>query len=1101
MVDNDPPPTQRDVVIADLTAAGFEDAEEIGRGGFGVVFRCLERSLDRTVAVKVLTGTFNRGNVDRFLREQRAMGRLTGHPNIVNALQIGETSSGRPYIVMPYHPLDSLQARISRDGRLDCEAVLRLGVKVAGALETAHRLGIIHRDVKPANILLTDYGEPELTDFGIAYVAADVDTAAGSVAGSPAFTAPEVVDGEAPGAAADIYGLAATLFSAATGRPVPDVREQGIPDDVREVLERAMSVRPDDRPATAAEFGDELRQIQGDHSWPVDEMALNTEPLPARTTHDRPRASDSTPRSFTPRSFTPRSFTPRNTPSSTNSVGSKTSRDHLGNLPLELTSFVGRRREMTETKKLLASSRLVTLTGVGGVGKTRLALHVARHSRQAFSDGVWLVELGEVRDEPLVAEEVAATLGLRNLSARPAVDTLIQHLSTCRILLVLDNCEQLLDPVAELTESILRTCPEVRILATSREPLGIGGETVVRVPPLTVPAPDQIPSLRGLSGYDAVTLFTERACAAVPTFEITEDNRVPLAQICHRLDGLPLPIELAAARLRSMSMTQILEHLTDRFQLLTGGSRGAPSRQQTLRLCMDWSYELCSPLEQQLWARLSVFAGGFELDAVESLCAFDFGPGDVLDGLASLVDKSILIREEPTSVVRYRLLETLREYGWEKLHEAGESTAIRRRHRDWFEKLALRGAAEWISSTQLEWITRLGHEQPNLHEALEFCLSESNSNDVEPGLHLAGAMFPFWFSRGVYSEARHWFDRVLACKPSHGSIDRLSVIYGACLLLAIQGDNPVGVTLAEEGRVIADELASPVADALVAHADGVLALFSGDMKGAITSMESARAAFRSDGNLLRRVLVLNQLGMAYDSIGDPTRAIACYEESLAITGPVGESLYRGRTSTNLGLALWKQWQQGKETDPARAEALMKQGLRLARRVDDPLGSAWCLELLAWIAGGDDTYRHAALLMGAAQAQWHEIGNPAIRLLSLTGDHDKCEQNARQALGQRTFEAEFKKGKGMTFADAAALALGENPQVTNPPSSGGTNLTKREHEVAELVAGGLTNKAIAAKLVISQRTAQGHVEHILTKLGFNSRTQIAGWVVERAHEVT
>ncbi|OYD70599.1 non-specific serine/threonine protein kinase [Rhodococcus sp. OK302] len=1087
MADTDPPPTRRDAVTADLTEAGFEDATEIGRGGFGVVYRCRQRSLERTVAVKVLTGEFDRENVARFLKEQRAMGRLTGHPNIVNVLQVGTTTSGQPYIVMPYHPLDSLQAQIRHSGRLECEAALRLGVKVAGALETAHRLGIVHRDVKPANILLTDYGEPELADFGIAHVATEFDTATGTIAGSPAFTAPEVVKGQQPGPAADIFGLAATLLCAVTGRLVPDLREQEIQPDVRALLERAMSVDPGDRPSTAVEFGEELQNIQRSHGWPIDEMALNAErsELPPQPNHSR--SADNSTRDATP--------------SPTRAERGRTTQDHVGNLPLELTSFVGRRRELTETKKVLSASRLVTLTGVGGVGKTRLALHVARQSRNAFPDGVWLVELGELRDESLVVDEVATTLGLRNWSARPVLDNLIDHLSSSRMLLVLDNCEQLLDPIAGLTESILRTCPEVRILATSREPLGIGGETVIRVPPLTVPDPDQLPSIRGLSGYDAVTLFAERAGAAVPTFEITEDNRVSLAQICQRLDGLPLPIELAAARLRAMSTTQILERLTDKFQLLTGGSRGAPSRQQTLRLCMDWSHELCTPLEQKLWARLSVFAGGFELDAVEAVCAFDLGAGEVLDGLASLVDKSILTREEPTSVVRYRLLETLREYGWEKLHETGEGRELRRRHRDWFEQLAVRAATEWISSRQLEWITRLSHEQPNIHEALEFCVSEDASTETESGFRLANAMFPFWFSRGTYSEARHWFDRVLAWASTLPTVDRLSVVYAQCLLLSIQGDTSAGRALVEQARTIADELGSPVADGLIAHADGVLALFGADLPRAIETIERAVAAFRHEDNRLRRVLALNQLGMAYDSIGDPAHAIACYDESLSITGPLGESLYRGRASSNLGLALWKQCQQGKDADCSRAEPLLKQGLRLARHVDDPLGSAWCLEILAWIAAGDGRYRHAAELMGAADAQWYEIGSPAIRFLGLTNDHAECERRTRDGLGQRAFETEFRKGKAMRFAQAAAIALGENPQVAKPSGRDVTSLTKREREVAELVAEGLTNKAIAAKLVISQRTAQGHVEHILTKLGFNSRTQIAGWVVERAHEVT
>lgn len=328
---------------------------------------------------------------------------------------------------------------------------------------------------------------------------------------------------------------------------------------------------------------------------------------------------------------------------------------------MELTSFVGRRRELADAKTKLSVSRLVTLAGIGGVGKTRLALRVAADARPRFADGVRLVELGDLPDDLPLEDAVAAALGLRDQSARPLRDVLVEYLVSRRLLLVLDNCEQVVNAVAGLVEALLHTCPDLRILATSREALGIGGEAVLRVPPLTVPEAVHRPSLRAMPRYDAVTLFAERAAAAVPGFELTEDNHLGVARICHQLDGLPLPIELAAARLRAMSVEQILQRLTDRYKLLTLGSRGAPTRQQTLRLCVDWSYELCTQQEQQLWARLSVFAGSFELDAAESICAGDLVPEDLLDVVASLVDKSVLIREEAGAVVRFRLLETLAE--------------------------------------------------------------------------------------------------------------------------------------------------------------------------------------------------------------------------------------------------------------------------------------------------------------------------------------------------------------------------------------------------------------------------------------------------------
>ncbi|MGH3803568.1 MAG: protein kinase domain-containing protein, partial [Pseudonocardiaceae bacterium] len=444
---DDPLGTQRGVsltVTAELGAAGFEDAHEIGRGGFGVVYRCVQSALDRTVAVKVLTADLDEENQARFIREQRVMGRLTGHPNIVGVLHVGTTDSGHPYIVMQYHPQDSLDARIRRMGPVGLGEALRLGIKMAGALETAHRLGILHRDVKPANILLTDYGEPALADFGIAHVAGAFKTATGTVTGSPAFTAPEVLRGEAASPASDVYSLGATLFCAVTAhaaferhsgeqvvaqflrittKPIPDLREYGIPEDVCAVVERAMSADPHGRPATAAEFGDELRRVQRRNGFAVDEMALHPETGAARQKVDPVSAPSGISSSASGRPLPPAAHAV---------PGSK------GSLPLELTSFVGRRSELTATKRLLSESRLVTLTGVGGVGKTRLGLRVAAEARRGFADGVRLVELGNLRDGALLADVVASVLGLRDQSARTVQDVLVDFLAARRLLLVLD---------------------------------------------------------------------------------------------------------------------------------------------------------------------------------------------------------------------------------------------------------------------------------------------------------------------------------------------------------------------------------------------------------------------------------------------------------------------------------------------------------------------------------------------------------------------------------------------------------------------------------------------------------------------------------------
>lgn len=760
---------------------------------------------------------------------------------------------------------------------------------------------------------------------------------------------------------------------------------------------------------------------------------------------------------------------------------------NVGNVPLELTSFVGRRREVTEAKRLLSVSRLVTLTGIGGVGKTRLAMRVGADSRRAFDDGVWIVELAELTDSSLLAQTVASALRLRDQSARSPLDTVIEHLAPRRLLLVLDNCEHVVAAVASLVEALLRACPELRILAASRESLGIGGEAVLRVPPLTVPDQDRPPSLQGLPRYEAMTLFAERAASAVPDFELTADNMVAVAAICRQLDGLPLPIELAAVRLRAMSAEQILHRLTDRYRLLTVGSRGAPTRQQTLRASIDWSYELCSPQEQGLWSRLAVFAGSFELDAAEGVCAGELTVHEVLDVVALLVEKSILIREGSGAVVRYRLLETLREYGREKLQESGEYEALHRRHHGWYERLARASESEWIGPKQVEWIHRLDREQPNLRDALHFGLVEL---DDEACLRIANDLYPFWFCRGQLSEGRRWYERALARHSGAPTAARLTALDASSVMAGMQGDLVAAAAAVEEGRGIAEQLGDPLSRARIAHASGFLAIFSGDLEGAAASFEVSIEASAVVGDLLRPIGGLLGLGLASGLLGDEKRSIECHEQVLAITEPRGESFYRAYSLWALGLAVLRK------PDIAKASELVKQGLQLTRLVDDPLCGLWCLEALAWIAAAEHAEQRAAVLLGAAGALARSIGNAPVSIPNLLVHHDESERRTRAVLGERAFETSVREGAAMSVEDAVAFALGERTSQVRDTAEAST-LTKRERQVADLVAQGMTNKAIAAQLVISQRTAQGHVEHVLAKLGFSSRAQIAAWVVERA----
>ncbi|WP_040820718.1 protein kinase domain-containing protein [Nocardia jiangxiensis] len=1089
MVDEDPLETRRDVnmpVATELSAAGLEDAKEIGRGGFGVVYRCTQVALDRTVAVKVLTAELDADNQERFFREQQAMGRLTGHPNIVMVLQVGVTAVGRPYLVMPYHPLDSLDAWIRRQGPVPTETVLWVGVKIAGALESAHRLGIVHRDVKPGNILLTDYGEPALTDFGIARIAGGFQTATGILTGSPAFTAPEVLSGGTATPAADVYGLGATLFCALTGhaaferhsgeevvaqflritsQPTPDLRQGGITDDVAAVVRAAMNRDPQQRPS-AARLGETIRQVQRNHGYQVGEMAVYGTPTAAPGLPGRTPARGESPPSQQMEAY-------RST----------------GELPLELTSFVNRRAETSEIKNLLSVTRLVTLTGIGGVGKTRLALRAASNARSGFADGVRVIELADVRDPTLLVDVVAASLGLRGDSAQPMPQVLVNFLRSREALLVLDNGEQVVEALARLVETLLVACADLRILLTSREPLDIAGEAVLRVLPLSVPSSDGEPTLRGLPQYDAVTLFAERAAAVVPGFEVTADNKAAVAGVCARLDGLPLAIELAAARMRTMSPQQILARLTDRYTLLTHSSRTAPQRQQTLRWCIDWSYQLCTTVEQRLWARLSVFAGGFELDAAEQICGAELAPESLLDALSSLVDKSIVNREESDGVVRFRMLETLREYGREQLNESGEDLDLRRRFSDWYQRLALDAEAGWISDRQPDLLARLEREQPNLREALEFYTSDDSATSGEAGLRTTAALWMFWSYRGMHGEGRRWIARALAHPTVRSIPDRIRALHAGIVLATMQRDFSLAEALLEQARALAEQDRTPMNQALVAWADGSLALYRDEPARAVSSFERAVEVFSSNRKGYFHVAVLMLLGWAYASQGDTQRAIECHEQMLAITEESGESLLRSRALWGMGIAAWQQGQQ------PHAQELLQKSLRVNRRVRSPMIAAFDIEGLAWTTADHDSER-AAVLMGAAENLLRSTSGVSIFFPELSDAHDECEHMVRRKLGNQRFDAMFKRGQAMGMNAAVAYALGEPENAT--PHASGMELTDRERQVAEFVAKGLTNKQIAAKLVISQRTAEHHVEKILTKLGFTSRAQIAAWIVDRGH---
>ncbi|GAA0378606.1 LuxR family transcriptional regulator [Microbispora corallina] len=775
----------------------------------------------------------------------------------------------------------------------------------------------------------------------------------------------------------------------------------------------------------------------------------------------------------------------------------------IGNLPADLTSFVGRRRELAEIRRLLSVSRLVTLTGVGGVGKTRLALRAAAEQHRAF-DAVWLVDLTALDDPALVAETVAATLGVQ--SEINPVDALARVLTGQRTLLVLDNCEHLRDACASFANRLLRGVPDLRILATSRQSLGIIGEHQMRVAPLALPEPGRPLTGRALELYDGVCLFVERASAVVPGFRLTPDTTADVVELCRRLDGIPLAIELAAVRLRALSVGTLVERLTDRYACLTSGSRTVAPRQRTLHALVDWSYQLLSPPERTLWSRMSVFPGHFDLEAVEDVCVCgDVEPEDVLDLIDALLDKSLLLREEHHGEVRYRMLETLREFGRLRLDGPDERRSLARRHRDHYLALLERAAGEWFGPAQAGWFARLRLEQAHLRGALEFCLHERGEADV--GLLMAALLYEtYWLPNAFYSEGRHWFDLLLKSAPEPTAV-RAEALCADAQLAFMQGDTAVAELLVGEGLALAEKLGHAKGLALGSLVSGIAAHQHGDYARAAVLLEEAVAGHTAAGDGLAALVGLLTLAATAGSLGEEDRERRLFERSLALAESGGDSWIRSWVLTVVAV---HAWQRG---DAERATGLARESLVVGRDFDDRLALATTFEVLGWIFETGRRDASAARMLGVAEELCRAAGVSTQRVASYSQSHERCVIALRERMGERAFDRALRQGERLTLDDAVAEALGSRPDEApgaepderlgeDRPGRGEragpepSPLTGREREIAELISQGFSNKEISSALVIAQRTTEGHVEHILTKLGFSSRTQIAAWVTAR-----
>jgi predicted ATPase/DNA-binding CsgD family transcriptional regulator len=761
------------------------------------------------------------------------------------------------------------------------------------------------------------------------------------------------------------------------------------------------------------------------------------------------------------------------------------------NLPLQLTGLVGREREISEVGRLLGEARLLTLTGPGGSGKTRLALAVAFEVVEKYEDGVWLVELASLSDSELVPEAVASVLGVREATGTPLLGTLAEHLRSRSMLLVLDNCEHLIEASASLAEALLRRCPDLSILATSREALGITGESIFAVPPLSLPDPRRLPDPEMLARYEATRLFFERARAVKHDFSLTGGNAVAVAQVCYRLDGIPLAIELAAARARVLSVEQISARLDDSFGLLSGGGRrSALAHQRTLRAAMDWSHDLLSSEERILLRRLSVFAGGFVLEAAEAV-----GTGEgieeagVLDLMGSLVDKSLVLTMEQDEEARYRLLETVRQYASEKLEETGEADGVRRRHARYY--LALAEEAERGSSgpDQARWLERLEAEHDNLRAALGWSLG---GGGAEVGLGLAAALWSFWYTHGHLSEGRRWLESAVLENDPLRTRAKARALGGAGYIALFQGEYEAAKALLEEGLLLYRELEEKegIASSLI-YLGFVAVLGERDLETVPALYEEAVGLGPEieDRRVVANLLLFQ--GLITIGQGDYERAAELHEEALVLFREIRDVQGMGHCLNNLALVAVIQGEYDE------ASTLIRENLLIATGSDYKLIIYYSLLGLGLVAASREQPARAARLWGAVEAMEEVFGIRITPLARSATNYESHLAASRSRLGEAAWEATWVEGRAMTPEQAVEYALEppqEAPQPESPPIYP-SGLSTREVEVLRLVARGMTNAQIAQELFISPRTVNGHLRSVYHKIGSSTRAEATRFALE------
>ena len=971
-----------------LIGSRYRTGELIAQGMMGPVYKGVDIETGLTVAIKTLKPELVADQpvmLERFRREDEVLRELN-HPNIVRRLASVEQNSVY-YLVMEFIEGGSLRDLLEQQVQLPVERVLEIAIDLADALARTHRLGIIHRDLKPENVLMAPDGTPRLSDFGVAHSMGRATTSqAGSLVGTWFYISPESLRGVEADERTDIWSFGVLLFEMLAGclpfngstpaqvvnailwEPVPDLRklQPDLPNDLYELIDLMLSKDREARISSVRMVGAALEAISRGTEMKTLIPGMGTIRRVARH-----------------------------------------------NLPQQSTPFIGRERELAGIIKLLKEPdyRLLTLTGPGGVGKTRLALQAAGKMLGEYPDGIFFVDLAPILEPEYVPNRIAQELGIKETHTRSLVEDIKDQLRTKRSLLVLDNFEQVVD-MAPLVGEIISDAPALNVLVTSRESLRIYGEREYPVLPLMLPDLERDTSPAILSEYESVALFLQRARASNPGFQLTRENAHEVAEICIRLDGLPLAIELASARVRIFSSKYLLTLLSDALGALTKGPRDLSARHQTLRAAIDWSYNLLDQDEKRLFARLAVFQGSRSLDAVQAVCSDGLGV-DVLGGLESLHNKSLLDQKEgPDGEPRFVLLETIHQYGRERLEQSGEANELHKRHAEYFVQLAESAEPELRGPRQEFWSARLRFEYDNMRAALAWSLKNP---DARIGLRLVGSLAEFWYYEGPISEGEKWILQALSRLDEVPLSICAKVLNGAGMLAFAGGDPEHGKQWNRAALSIARQLQDKSAIAwslfwLSAHAT----TNPDEYHEGIKFCEEALALYQGLDYKPGLAWVYNQLGELTRLVKDYEQARMYYEKSLAVCRQTGNRRREAIALVNLSYAAQHQ------ADYVQAEKYALEGLSLLYELKLKYHSTIVISMLAGPVAAQGKARRAATLLGASEAIFESMSvslQPA----------DKVEINGyvdltRRQLDQLEFEQAWAEGRKMTSEQAITFAL-------------------------------------------------------------------------------